>query len=101
MRPPCCAILRVSTAIPPINSRGGCWGYPESHLLPRSIRIFDRHCSRRLAVIEVERSTEARVAIDCALICSHDRGPMDQSVFKTLVVAFSVIVINVFGDGAS
>jgi hypothetical protein len=36
------------------------------------------------------------VAIDCALICSHDRGRMDQSVFKTLVVAFSVIVINVF-----
>ena len=47
-----------------------------------------------MAVVEVECSTEARVAIDCALICSHDRGRMDQSVFKTLVVAFSVIQVD-------
>jgi anti-sigma regulatory factor (Ser/Thr protein kinase) len=71
------------------------------HMPSRSIQIFDRHCSRRLAVVEVEYSTEPRVAIDCALICSHDRGRMDQSVFKTLVVAFSVIVINVFGHSTA
>jgi hypothetical protein len=40
---------------------------------PRSIQIFDRHCSRRLAVVEVECSTEPRIAINCAVICSHDR----------------------------
>jgi hypothetical protein len=34
------------------------------------------------------------VAIDCALICSHDRGRMDQSVRKTLVVALSVIQVD-------
>ena len=53
-----------------------------------------------MAVVEV-CSTEPRVAIDCAAICSHDRGRMDQSVFNTLVVAFSVIVIHVFGHGAA
>jgi hypothetical protein len=60
----------------------------------RSIQIFDRHCSRLLAVVEVECSTEARVAIDCALICSHERGRMDQSVFKTLMVVLSVTVMH-------
>ena len=70
-----------------------------SRLRRRSIQIFDRRCSRSLAVVEVECSTEPRVAVDCALICSHDCGRMDQSVFKTLVVALSVIVIHVFGHG--
>ena len=64
--------------------------------LPRSIQIIDRHCSRGFAVVEVECSTKPRMAINWAVICSHDRGRMDQSVFKTLVVAFSVIVLHVF-----
>jgi hypothetical protein len=39
--------------------------------------------------------------MDWAVICSHDRGRMDQLVFKALVVALSVIVVYVFGHGAA
>jgi hypothetical protein len=41
------------------------------------------------------------MTIDCAFIGCHDGGRMDQPVFKTLVIAFSVVVIHVFGHGAA
>jgi hypothetical protein len=32
------------------------------------------------------------MAMDCAIFCRYDCGHMDQSVFKTLVIAFAVIM---------
>jgi S1-C subfamily serine protease len=29
-----CSILRIGTDVPPIHSRVGCWGFPQSNLLP-------------------------------------------------------------------
>jgi hypothetical protein len=34
------------------------------------------------------------MAIDCTVICSYRRGHMDQTVFKTLVIAFSVVQVD-------
>jgi hypothetical protein len=49
-----------------------------------------------LAIVEVEHSTQPHTAVDCALICGDVRGRMDQSVFKALVIAFCVVMLQEF-----
>ena len=34
------------------------------------------------------------MAMDCAVFCRYDCGHMDQSVFKTLMIAFGVIQVD-------
>ena len=62
---------------------------------------FRTNQSSSFAIVEAQCSTEPRMAIDCTVICSYRRGHMDQTVFKTLVIAFSVVMIHVFGHSTA
>jgi hypothetical protein len=46
-------------------------------------------------MVEIQSSAESPVAMDCPLVCRYDRGRMNQSVFKALMVAFSMVMIHV------
>ena len=63
----------ISPADPGLQDPGWYAIYRDCNVRSRSIQILDRHCSRCLSVVEVECSTEPRIAINCAVICSHDR----------------------------
>jgi hypothetical protein len=39
--------------------------------------------------------------MDCPVVCRYDRGRMNQSVFKALMVAFSMVMIHVFRHGTA
>jgi hypothetical protein len=54
-----------------------------------------------LAVVEVQRSAKAGMTADRAAIGGHQRERVQQSIFQTLMIALSVVVLNIFANGVA
>ncbi len=39
--------------------------------------------------------------MDWAALCIHQSWQIDQSIFETLMIALSVVVLNIFANGAA
>jgi hypothetical protein len=51
------------------------------------------------AKVEVQRSTEASMTADRPVVSGRLRGGMEQSIFQTLMIALSVVVLDIFAYG--